>query len=98
MKIVTRYDDNAKKPIAELANGTVILYANKHLVKTEQDGYYLSLEGVTSENDAHAIRELTEMIEGYLFYCLDNHTLTTIEGWRTDYKELSATITLENKD
>ena len=98
MKIVTRYDNNAKKPIAELANGTVILYAGKHLVKMEQNGYYLSLEGITSENDVHAMREFADEIENYLFYCLDNHVLTTIEGWRTDYKELSATITLENKD
>ena len=46
MKIVTRYDNNVKKPIRELANGTVILYANKHLVKMEQNGYNLFLEGI----------------------------------------------------
>lgn len=97
MKIITKYDDNAKKPIAELNKGTVILYANKHLVKMEQSGYYLYFEGITCENDEHAIKNFADEIENYLFYCLDDHVLTTIEGWRTDYKELSATITLENK-
>lgn len=98
MKIVTRYDNNAKKPISELANGTVILYANKHLVKMEQNGYNLFLEGITNENDENAIKCFAEEIENYLFYCLDDHILTTIEGWQTAYKELSATIILENKD
>ena len=97
MKIITRYDDSAKKPIAQLDEGTVILYAGKHLVKMEQNGYELFLEGITCENDEHAIKEFAQEIDNYLFYCLDNHVLTTIEGWRTDYKELSATITLENK-
>lgn len=98
MKIITKYDDNAKKPIAELATGTVILYANKHFIKMEQNGYYLYLEGITCKNDEHAIKEFADEVENYLFYCLDDHVLTTIEGWRTDYRELSATITLENKD
>lgn len=97
MKIVTKYDDSAKKPIAQLDEGTVILYAGKHLVKMEQNGYELFLEGITCENDEHAIKEFAQEIDNYLFYCLDNHVLTTVEGWRTDYKELSATITLENK-
>lgn len=97
MKIITKCDDNAKKPISALDKGAVILYVGKHFVKMEQDGYYPYLKSITCEDDAHTIKKFTEELKNYLFYCLDDSVLTTIEGWQTDFKELSATIILENK-
>lgn len=98
MKIITKYDNNSNRVIATLNEGTTILHAGKHLVKMDQSLYSLDDKILCSDNDREALCRASEDIENYVFYCLDDNVLTTIEGWRSDFRILSATITLENKD